>query len=68
MNLSTPPAGYDKADQTRMRSEVKKADDQNHKKGRDIEVGQGRLIFTDTVTGERIALERVNGVAVWTPL
>lgn len=68
MNLSGAPKAYDRADQTRVRADIKKADDQNHKRGQDLELGGARLIFTDRATGERSAYELVSGVLTLTPL
>lgn len=63
MSLPTPPKNYDALDQSITRGEIERLDGQNHKKGRDIEVGAGkRIIETDTVTGARYAIVVTNGV------
>ena len=52
MILSTAPAAYDRADQASLRDTLQRADAENLKRGRDVELGRGRLI----VNGEDAAL------------
>ena len=68
MILSTAPAAYDRADQARMRDGLQRADAENLKRGRDVELGRGRLIVTDEATGLRYALVMTGGTATWTAL
>ena len=68
MILSNAPDAYDRADQARMRDTVQRADAENLKRGRDVELGRGRLIVTDEATGLRYALTMTGGVATWTAL
>lgn len=62
MNLPPPPGQYDTIDQAALRDAVAGADGQNLKRGSDIELGNGRLIMREKVTGARFALEIVAGV------
>ena len=55
MILSPAPAAYDRADQTALRESVQRADAANLKRGRDVEVGRGRVILT-APGGQRFAL------------
>ena len=68
MILSSAPASYDRADQARMRETLQRADTENVKRGRDVELGRGRLIVTDEATGLRYALTLSGGIATWTAL
>jgi hypothetical protein len=68
MILSSAPATYDRADQARMRDSLQRADAENLKRGRDVELGRGRLIVTDEATGLRYALAMTGGVVTWTAL
>lgn len=68
MILSSAPGAYDRADQARMRDVLQRADAENLKRGRDVELGRGRLILTDEATGARYALSMTSGVATWTAL
>lgn len=69
MNLSRPPAKYDVQDQSNLRDALSRADDQNRKKSQDIEIGANcRAIFTDTVTGARIAMTVASGVVALTEI
>lgn len=69
LKLSAAPSQYDRGDQATMRGALERADQQNHKRGQDIEVGNGcRLIFTDTATKARYALTVASGVLTLTAL
>ena len=46
MKLPPAPQAYARADQQEVRRQAEMADAQNHKRGRDIEVGEARLILT----------------------
>lgn len=48
MNLSRAPGQYSQQDQDRLRTDLETADLENFKKGRDIEVGTGRVILTSS--------------------
>lgn len=48
MNLSRAPRQYDPQDQDRLRTDLEAADLENFKRGRDIEVGGGRVILTSS--------------------
>lgn len=45
MRLPNPPDGYSRADQAEIRRQVEQADNENHKRNRDVEIGGGRLIL-----------------------
>ena len=68
MILSSAPTSYDRTDQARMRETIQRADAENLKRGRDVELGRGRLIVTDEATGLRYALSMTAGVVTWTAL
>lgn len=53
MNLPTPPQTYSPSDQAAMRREIQRADQQNLKRGQDVEIANGRLIMTDIDDGLR---------------
>ncbi len=55
MNLSRAPLQYSQKDQDRLQTDLEAADLENFKRGRDIEVGVGRVILTST-GGVRFAL------------
>jgi hypothetical protein len=61
MILASPPQAYSATDQARMRDALRRADAENHKQGRDVELGKGRLILTDEATGARYALTVTGG-------
>lgn len=68
MNLAAPPPAYDRADQSKLREALRRADAESLKRGRDIEVASGRLILT-APDGGRWALSVSNaGAAVFTAL
>lgn len=46
MILPKAPAAYERADQDRLREALRRADGEYLKRGRDVEVGSGRLILT----------------------
>ena len=68
MILSSAPGAYDRADQAALRETLQRADAENLKRGRDVELGRGRLIVTDEATGLRYALSISGGTATWTAL
>lgn len=45
MNLARATAIYDPQDQDRLRTDLEQADEQNLKRGRDIEMGSARIIL-----------------------
>lgn len=55
MILPIPPVRYESTDQSRLREELRRADAENHKRGRDVEIGAGRVILTSP-NGTRYAL------------
>lgn len=55
MNLTRAPLAYSPDDQDRLRTDLEQADEDNLKRGRDIELGDGRVIGT-SANGSRFAL------------
>ncbi len=55
MNLPSPPPRYEPTDQARLREELRRTDAENHKRGRDVEIGAGRVILTSP-NGTRYAI------------
>ena len=55
MILASAPAAYDRADQAALRDALQRADAEALKRGRDVELGRGRLIVTSP-GGLRFAL------------
>ena len=69
MNLPRPPGTYEPSNEGEARRLLEVADRQNHKSGRNIEVGRlASVVFTDTVTGTRIALTVVSCALTLTAL
>jgi hypothetical protein len=65
--LQQAPAQYSKGSEQEFRNEMERRDAEAHKKGRDIEVGDGvRVILTDTVTKTRYGLTVASGVLTLT--
>jgi len=62
MILPSPATVYDRADQAQLRDALRRADADNLKRGRDVSLGEARLILTDGVTGDRYALTVMGGV------
>ena len=46
MNLSRATPDYSQQDQDRLRTDLEVADLENFKRGRDLEIGAGRIILT----------------------
>ena len=46
MKLPPAPSAYSRLDQTDVRRQIELAEQQNHKRNRDVEVGSARLILT----------------------
>lgn len=46
MQLSRPGQAFDAQDEARVRAAIERADAENFKRGRDVEIGGGRLILT----------------------
>ncbi len=68
MNLPAAPAEYDRAEEARLREALRRADGENHKRGRDVEVGAARLVLT-APNGARWVLSVSNaGAAVFTSI
>ena len=61
MKLRQPLPNYDWRQESERNRLIEAADDMNHKKNRDVEIGQGRLILTDDTTGTRYELSIDNG-------
>lgn len=68
LTLPAPPDVYNLRDQTALRRELESRMVRVLEGGQDCEVGNGRLILTDTVTGSRYSLSMVSGVLTETLL
>ncbi len=67
MRLPAAPAAYDRGNEAGFRAAVASADQENFKRGRDVElVGAERLILKDTATGQKYALVITSGALVIT--
>jgi hypothetical protein len=53
-------------DQVETRAEIVRADEDNLKRGQDIDIADSRFILTDTVTGVRLKFTVASGVATFT--
>jgi hypothetical protein len=69
MILGPPATSYDAKDQIQLRETLRRADNENLKRGRDIHFGEGlgRLIYVDA-TGARYAISFPGGVATATSI
>ncbi|AUQ64431.1 hypothetical protein [Phaeobacter inhibens] len=68
MKLRPPGPSYNRQQEADRVRQIEQADRDNHKRGKDIEVGAARLILTDTVTEQRYALRIASGVLGIEPL
>lgn len=66
MILPQAPAQYDASDQNRVRDMIRQEFAKAFMKGQTIEVANGRLVLTDTVTGTRYAVTIVSGTLTLT--
>lgn len=65
MILQRAPQSYSREDQDRLRTDLERVDQDNVKRGRDIEMGDGRVILTSP-NGSRFALTVSNAGVVGT--
>jgi hypothetical protein len=63
VRLPRPPLSYDERDQTEVRLLIERADDGNHKRLEDIEVGAARLILKSP-NGTRYSITVNNSGAI----
>ena len=72
MNLPQLSLGWSTADLIKSLIEcfrqLEAADRQNRKAGADVEIGPARLILTDSVTGDRVAVSVASGSVTITTL
>lgn len=61
MKLPFFPRDYSQRVMTDTARALEKADRQNHKRDREVEIGNGDLILTDTATGTRYAVRVTSG-------
>lgn len=64
MKLPIQPPDYHRDHEQRRSAQIERADTENHKRGRDIEVSPGQLILTSS-DGTRWALGVTNGGALY---
>lgn len=68
MSAPRPPAGYDARWAAEVKRDIERRDAQNHKRGRDVEIGEARLILTSP-NGTRFSITVDNsGVITATPV
>ncbi|MDE4176364.1 hypothetical protein PXK01_19585 [Phaeobacter sp. PT47_59] len=65
MKLRPPGPNYDRLQEADRIRQIEQADRQNHKRGQDVEIGQGRLILTSP-NGTRYSVEVDNAGALST--
>lgn len=53
MRLQNPSENYVRLNEVERNRQIEAADRENHKRNRDVEIGEGRLILTDESTGRR---------------
>lgn len=63
MKLPMPRGQYSREREVEVVRQVEQADGENHKKNRDVEIGQGRLILTSP-DGTRWSIEVSNAGAI----
>jgi hypothetical protein len=63
MKLRNPPATYSPAAEITRNQQIERANDENHKRGRDIEVAPARLILTSP-NGTRFSLAVTDAGAI----
>lgn len=63
MKLPNPPTGYDRRDQAEARVLMERADNLNHKRNQDVEIGAARLILTSP-NGTRYSITVSNAGAL----
>jgi hypothetical protein len=68
MNFAPAPDNYDRRNEASFRALVKAGLEACFSRGRDVEIGAGRLILKDSVTGARYAVAMVSGVLTTTVL
>lgn len=70
MSAIFPPApqGYERANEVNFRERVRALIDGCFNRGQDVEIGAGRLILKDTVTGTRYNVTMVSGTLTTTAL
>jgi hypothetical protein len=68
MNFAPAPDNYDRRNEGSFRALVKAGLEACFSRGCDIEIGGGRLILKDSVTGARYAVTMVSGVLTTTAL
>ena len=64
MRLQNPGSAYTVSQEMERNRQIEQADGENHKRGRNIEVGVAAIILTDEITGERRELVLRNGALV----
>ena len=61
MRLQQPRGAYSPASEIERNRSIEAADAQNHKRGQDVEIGEGRLFLTDDVTNVRYEIYMTSG-------
>jgi hypothetical protein len=63
MTAPRPPSGYEQRWASEVKRDIERRDAQNHKRGRDVEIGAARLILTSP-NGTRYAVAVDNSGAL----
>lgn len=61
MRLQQPRGAYSPVNENERNRSLEAADRENHKRGQDIEVGEGRLFLTDDTTNVRYEVYMTSG-------
>lgn len=62
MKLQHPPSEYAQTREVERNRALEQADNENHKRNRDVEIGGGRLIVKDDTTNARYEIYVSSGV------
>lgn len=69
INSFPPPnSGYDRGNEASFRDLVRRAIGNCFSRNQDVDIGLGRLILKDVVTGDRYSISMVNGVLTETAI
>lgn len=61
MRLQQPRGSYNQVSEIERNRSIEAADRDNHKRGQDVEIGEGRLFLTDDATNVRYEIYMTSG-------
>lgn len=61
MRLQQPRGSYNQVSEIERNRSIEAADRDNHKRGQDVEIGEGRLFLTDDATNVRYEVYMTSG-------